>query len=239
MFTFNSVSSDDFGISVIDFRQPILPSYQVNTVEAPARHGAFIGKKNKLAAKTIQVEVFIKADSETDLRLKVREIAAWLYTQEVKPLTYDFESDKTYYAILQGDTDLQEVLKYGRGTINFLCPDPFAYGDVIDSALGASVTYLGTAPTYPTYTVTFSASASNWQLTQGSGQYIKVVDNFIAGDVLVINTQTGKITVNGQLSLNILDFNSVFFPLEKGVNTLTVTPSSVSTTNINYTEKWL
>src|SRR5690606_18470152 len=58
--------------------------------------------------------------------------ATWLVTDEPAPLQFDDEPGRTYYAVVQNTLDdFEKFAELRRGTIQFLCLDPYAYGDEV------------------------------------------------------------------------------------------------------------
>ncbi len=242
MFTFNGIPSDSFSVSVKDVKQPILPTYSLNLTTAPNKNGAFLSRTKRLEPKEIEVSIVVRATSQSDLRTKIRSIAAWLYTDDVKPLVFSDEPDKTYQAIISGDTNIDEILNIGEGTLKFICPDPFAYGQAKTLSLPGSTpqfNYGGSVETYPIFTVNITGSILEWKVTNSKGEFTKVTDSFKAGDVVVVNTHTGKVTLNGATRMNILDLDSDFFALKPGKNVLQISPAEYCNVSISFIEKWL
>jgi predicted phage tail component-like protein len=76
-------------------------------------------------------------------------------------------------------------------------------------------------------------------------KYNTLTENQIAniaqpGDVIEFDHQNNIITKNGENILHEKDFASSFFPLKKGINTLTISPSSsVASAEVSFREKYL
>src|SRR5690606_21362929 len=74
------------------------------------------------------VTVFNKADDISDLQKVKEDLAEWLIHDEPKELVFKDEPDRTYYAVVDGSLDLDELVRWGEGVITFICPDPYKYG---------------------------------------------------------------------------------------------------------------
>lgn len=154
-FTYNGTHSDVMGVVVTGIRRDLLPPIAARTITVPGRPGAY-WQGYDYDIRQFEVEVFVRGASLADLRAKVRGIADWLNAHGgPKPLVFDDEPDKQYYAVLSNETALEQILWYGRGTLTFLCPDPHAYSTtektyIIDVGEGEkTITNDGTAAAYP------------------------------------------------------------------------------------------
>lgn len=76
----------------------------------------------------LAVGVFLDS-SEYNLERLKEDFAEWLITDKAVELIFDDDPERTYYAAVDGSLDnLEEIVKVGKGTITFICPDPFKYG---------------------------------------------------------------------------------------------------------------
>jgi predicted phage tail component-like protein len=64
----------------------------------------------------------------SDLNKLKEDLAAWLITDSAKELIFEDESDRTYFAAVDGTLDLDEIVSIGQGFIYFICPDAYKYG---------------------------------------------------------------------------------------------------------------
>src|SRR5690606_24966843 len=151
-FRYNGVHSADRGVhSVTDVRRSILPPVSTRALDTPGRPGVYY-QGFDYGAREIQVDIILAESTLESLRSRVRALAAWLRPDNVpRPLVFDDEPHLTWYAVLSGETDLEEIVTVGRGTLTFLCPEPFAIGPehVVPISDGSVVAAAGTADTYP------------------------------------------------------------------------------------------
>lgn len=238
LLTFNGGKASDYALNVVSIGRDFLPPVKNNYLDIDGRNGSYFAGST-LDKKVITVPVNIVATSDLDLRNKARAIGGWLYTTEEVAFSFDDEPNLVYTGKVE-EASLEEVLRFGSGTLKFVCGKPTADGlaKSVTVTSGTAFTVGGTAPAFPTFTVSFTASATEWKVTNADGKYIRVVDNFVAGDTLVIDCSTGKITINGTVSMPTLDIQSRFFSLKVGSNTLTITPTAVSTCTADYKEQW-
>lgn len=239
MVTFNGVHCSTFGLKAKVIR-PLHPGYSDNYSEIPGRAGSilFPGKPKD---RPIPVEFGFMPGSRALFREKVWEISAWLSTTDRAPLIIDDEPGKTYMGKMEGEIDLEQAYLLGQFKVDFRC-EPFAYGalvsaNFVDDAL--TVTNTGNCEALPIFTATFTAVATEWKVAQGD-YYVRVVNNFAIGDVLVVNHATGLISLNGTRTMELLDWqNSNFFALAAGSNALAITPTGKAGTLLQYTPRWL
>jgi len=239
-FIFNGISSDSFGIIVKDIKRPLLPNQNDSYLQIPGRHGSYLFPR-EMADRIIEIDCALSKTSLADLRNSIRDIAAWLYTEEQQPLSFSDESDKYYLAKLDGAIDVEQIIAIGQFTLRFRC-DPLAYGAEQQASFTddtVTVTNEGTFEALPVVEATFTAAASEWKVTLGP-KYVRVVHDFQIGDTMEVNCATGAVLINGGRALDKLDWqNSVFFSLPPGTNTLEITPATVCTATVRFKPRWL
>ena len=239
-FIFNGISSDSFGIIVKDIKRPLLPNQNDSYLQIPGRHGSYLFPR-EMADRIIEIDCALSKTSLADLRNSIRDIAAWLYTEEQQPLSFSDESDKYYLAKLDGAIDVEQIIAIGQFTLRFRC-EPFAYGEdeeVFFEGNTALVNNQGTFEALPVFSATFTSTASEWKVSLGT-KYIRVVHSFQVGDTLEVNCATGAVLINGGRALDKLDWqNSEFFALPPGENTLAITPTGICTAMVTFKPRWL
>ena len=125
MINFNQVDLTDYLI-VNDIFRPIMPSQSLYTKEVYGRRGVYYFDKQDEPLE-IPVEVTIIEDSWKSYRELVRELAGVLSVNEPKRIIFADEPDRYVEGIVDGSTELDDVLYAGQGTITFFCPDPYYY----------------------------------------------------------------------------------------------------------------
>jgi predicted phage tail component-like protein len=125
-FTFNGIKKD-YIQALRGSNRPAWAPIERQYIEILSRAGAYpLGKKTR--PRPLPVPVLIKAKDIADLQKLKEDLAAWLITDEPKELIFDDEPDRVYYAEVDGEFNPEEIIKYGQGVINFICPDPYKYG---------------------------------------------------------------------------------------------------------------
>lgn len=158
-FEYNGLDfADDLRVNEIKGRG-LTPS-DVSTIEVPGMTGVHATRKTR-QPRYIEIKFTIVGTSLTDLRNKINLMSERLDLDEVAPLVFSDEPDKTYYAIMVDATDDDEIKNYGMGTFVFFCPDPYKYGPeqtaTLNTETGSIVNVAGTAPTTPIFDLTTSS----------------------------------------------------------------------------------
>jgi predicted phage tail component-like protein len=162
-FVFRGKHSSEFDIIVSRVHRSMLPPLTDKSIYIPNRPGAYwFG--NDIGMRQFRVEIVLKAQTKRQMIQKAREIVKWLLSNEEEELIFDDEPEKSYFGFLAGNTDIEEILTYGKTTLTFLCPDPYAYGPDIESPVytssPAEVTIEGEEPTFPIIRATFKAPST-------------------------------------------------------------------------------
>lgn len=239
-FYFNGVHSSAFGIIMRSRNRQALPLGNDHYNQIPGREGSYLFAR-ELSDRYITISCVLIEASLTALRLKTRQIAAWLYTIERVQLVFDDELDRYYIAKLDGAIDLEQVVATGKFDLRFRC-EPLAYGgeqEVFFSADSAVVNNAGTYEAMPLFRLKSIATASEIKIILGS-KYIRIVREFEIDDELEINCSTGAVLINGYRAMADLDWqNSEFITLPVGEIVLTVLPAGVYKGTVSWKPRWL
>lgn len=140
--TFNGKHSfQDFGLVMFSKDRPLLPEPKIITEDAPGIDGELDYSsvnpdgETKYKDRPLEIEFTLKEPDPRYLRIKAREIAAWLACGE-KQLVFDDEPDKFWLARVANRLDLEnQIVSLKRFTIQFKCR-PFAYwGQTTDNLI--------------------------------------------------------------------------------------------------------
>lgn len=126
-FTFNNEKKEWLYL-LDDFERQPFASINRSLINVTGMSGAHLSSTT-LEPLLINVPVGFKfKDAEEGMKLK-EEMASWLFTHEPVPLQFDDEPNRTYYAVVQNTMDdIAEFIRFKRGTIEFICLDPYKYG---------------------------------------------------------------------------------------------------------------
>ncbi|WP_079479722.1 distal tail protein Dit [Halobacillus salinus] len=148
--TFNSIRKP--WIYLLEGRtKPPFAAIKRNTLAIPGRKGLYLQSSDK-SAMIIQQPVGFKVNSNQHALQLKDELARWLITEEEVPLELEDEPGRQYMAVVNNTIeDLERFVDQRKGTIQFLCLDPDAYGETIphDYDQNPLIFNEGTAETYP------------------------------------------------------------------------------------------
>lgn len=114
-----------FSVTEITGRGPL--SQEVESVVVQEMPGSLFVSR-RLPPRRIGVKFEIVSNSWSDMRAKVDDLTEKLDITEPSPIIFSDQPDKIYYGILEGDTDWDEALFIGKGSLVFFCADPYKYG---------------------------------------------------------------------------------------------------------------
>ena len=115
----------DFQIIAKSVDRPILPAMRKREMMIPGKHGIYDFGGNTYDNRIIPVLMQYIGASFNDLRLRARDIAAWLSQTSYKELIFSDEPDKYYLARVYASASLETFFRLGKATIQFEC-QPFA-----------------------------------------------------------------------------------------------------------------
>ncbi|MFD4928409.1 distal tail protein Dit [Peribacillus butanolivorans] len=201
------------------------------------RPGALPVKKNT-RVRPLPIPVFLKANSIEDLQKVKEDLAEWLIHDEPKPLIFDDEPDRIYYAVVDGSFDPDEILKWGEGVIPFICPDPYKYGDEESLLLGEyPIRNEGTLKANPVFSIKFMANSTNYTVSVNE-KIVKVIWNFKQNDLLIIDTSKRKIMINNLVKMTALNLSSKWPEFIKGQNFI-IADKTVANITVRFRPRWL
>jgi predicted phage tail component-like protein len=220
-------------ISKVEGRGPI--NQQVNRRTLP--NGEILIGKVTYTEKYLKIHYSIAYKNFSECQQKVDDLNVLLSTKDKVPIIFSDEPSKTYYGIPDGEQSWEEFYAKGKGIINIV-RDQCKYGQE-KTTTSTTIVNEGSAPCTPVFNVEFTSSASEFRIQNEDGKFVRVIWTFVAGDRLVVDFKKRKISINFTVRMTSLDFSSNWFDLRPGENKLTVTPSGVAATTINYTPRWL
>ena len=118
-------SYDDFQIVAKTVDRPILPAMRKREMAIPGKHGIYNFGLNTYNKRIISILIQYVGATFNDLRLRARDIAAWLSQTSYKELIFSDEPDKYYLAKIYDPVGLENFFRLGKATIQFEC-QPFA-----------------------------------------------------------------------------------------------------------------
>lgn len=228
---FNDVDLSD-KIIVRKINRSVAPPILNVRMGIPGRAGT-VHVRTEHNDRIVSVDVALVGPSRADYLEQVADLAKMICFSEEKELILPDEPDYTYMAILDGETEMKELVYDGEGTLTFLCR-PYKLG-MTKFSTGSSVN-AGAVECPVKITATFTADEAS-DLTISDGTDSIVIDGpFSNGDVLVI--EDGYVTLNDANNMANVQVSSVFFKLPVGDFSITADSSNVELV-LEWTELWL
>lgn len=146
-----------------------------------------------------------------------RALAETLYTDEPKKL-FLLDDVSTYvYALYVGGCTPTEIVKYPSLILEFLAPDPIAYGMHCKKRITAQEHVFYTGGTYQTRPIIRCTPNQTGYIrfkNKATGEHIGVHANFNGASELIIDCALERVTINGSDAQ--IDLDSDFFALNSG-----------------------
>lgn len=127
-FMFKGISSENY-LEVGRIKRSLLPPITRNTVKIPGRPGE-IHQNTEIGMRKWEIPIRIKEENAFSLNEAIRLISEWLYSDKPEEFILAKDPNVYYNAYLEGETDLEEIIRVGKGTINFIAPDPYGFNRV-------------------------------------------------------------------------------------------------------------
>jgi len=235
--TFNDINISEIA-KILRVRHTLLPPIFNLAKRIPGQNGTK-HIRTELGERFIDVELGVRKANKTELREFCRNLAGILYTEEPKKLYLRDEQDKYYLAKLNGSTPISEFHGLGRVTLQFLCSDPLAYGELktLTNISGNTLINNGTYPAKGIITITMADAAEDLEVTLlNTGEFLYIDDNFDAGDVVVIDLEKEHVTKNGYSAMPNLYLESDFFEIPVGEFEIEISNGNGI---LEFRERWL
>ncbi|KNE19673.1 distal tail protein Dit, partial [Virgibacillus pantothenticus] len=180
-------------------KRPPWATVERSILEVSGLAGGYLSN-TAIKPRVISVPVLLENHNFSDLQKLKEDLADWLITNEPEPLEFDDEQNRTYYAIVDGDLDLEEMVSYGHGTINFLCPDPFKYGKEQTKTFTSdmlTLSYNGTAPASPIFELEVLKPVT-FAMVQNQFEEYQLIGTPLEADMETVDTRKLLIEERGE-----------------------------------------
>lgn len=230
--TYNEINPERIApVAWVGVSYPLIGDISSATVTIPGRPG-MVYEGHAYGGKRIQVTFAVLGGP--DLVPKTVDVLnAWAWADGLKPLRVD---DRGYYrASLVAVEDVST--EYGaRFSYTFLAPDGLKYGPKCQVALhNGSATFYRGGSAAPGWTLDYTLAEQATELIWRDGTHrIALTGDFAAGSTVHIDAGTELVQINGYNAMRYLTYDSRFFSLAPGENTV-YGPGGT----ITYQEAWL
>lgn len=187
------------------------------------------------AKRKITVDFFVYRKQLLDID-KVNEFVEWLLPNDNKEAKLSLPNDLSHYymAKVSNVVDLSGSIRKGEGSIEFTCSPATRVAinpTKVNFEGSATIYYLGTKPAKPKLTITVKEQVSNIELLFSNNKFnnfIKFIGDFKKNQMIVFDLNTMKVTLDGNLRMDILSLDSFPHELMKHENQYTLTSDKCS-----------
>ena len=164
--------------NITNVSKSILPQRTNKSKEIPSANGSYyLGYK--YGERIIKVDIYIDSKNKDDYTQRVRNLSYILNVEEPKKMKINDDEGKYVFAVLNGGTDLEKVIRAGKTTLEFICYDPTIYSDKWScfTPNERGIITLQNDSNYKTYQnigVTFKNKACFFQATNKRGETVLV-----------------------------------------------------------------
>lgn len=239
-FKYDGTHSDTLNIIMNKKNVHMVPLIKENFEPIPGKNGVWdFGVQYD--SRPLDITCTIVASSAIDLKTKLRALVGFLNPKlGARPLIFDDEPDKLYYARLTGQLPLDQIGVVGTFTLQFICCDPFLYSIMPTTVSGTdtlSAVNNGTYLSQPIITIEHGGGAGTVEVTRGDSivQTLTFNSTAIAG-TYVVDCKEGTITKGTSGAYQYLSGD--FFALSEGPNTITNT-SGITSLSLVYRDTYL
>lgn len=116
------------GIRVVSLDIGRVAPVRRKTLEIAGRPGG-ISRGYELGVRTLTVIVDFEAPSKREWLEKLDDLMGVLIQKKPQSLEFEHEPNRMYMVEFEGEIDTEEINIYGQVTLNFICVDPYVYGD--------------------------------------------------------------------------------------------------------------
>lgn len=201
-------------------------------IEIPGMSGGYISETRK-KVRVLNLVIGVKLPSGWTFEKVNEDLAEWLVTDQEEELIISDESNRIYYAKIDGTLNIEPLTNHtGMGVLTFLCPDSYKYGVLksgnFENPTGPVILWNGgTAPTAPIFNITLKQKTTHLDII-GPNDYMRIgrppgvevnpVDprqivlwdqmNSLTGWVTAQNTDIDGGTVAGTMRTNGYEFSA-------------------------------
>lgn len=200
-FSFDGIKKD-FIIAERGKRRTAFAPIKRNFLTVPSMAGAYL-QSTETDVRVIQQPIIINGIDRFNVRKLEEELSSWLVTKDPRELIFDDEDDRVYYAVVDGEVAIEDLVRFGRGEITFICPDPYKYkGQAETEFFFTNPTNLineGTVETFPIFRAHVLEPVTNVDIFRDEdymrvGQPHEVIDTPKEAETLIFEDNLATLT---------------------------------------------
>jgi predicted phage tail component-like protein len=125
-FLFNSIKKDYIICEPGKRRSAFAPIKRI-FLAFPGLPGAYL-ESTDTEVRVIEQPIAINGKDRLDVRKLEEDLTEWLITKDAVELIFEDEPDRTYFAVIDGSLNIEDIARFGKGVLTFICPGPYKYG---------------------------------------------------------------------------------------------------------------
>jgi len=219
-----------------DIKKPLIPQQSQTLIDIPKRPGLIQASK-KFIQNNLILYGFIECTNYADLKLKLQDLSAFLYSDNDKQLILSNENDRYWNTQFLSPEIIGERDNYSLVNLEFNCNDPFGYAVTPDTPDDQTITvkddtYIiannGHYYARPIITITFNQAQTHIYIQNNNivGNRFDIAKSFGSSSTLEIDSKNETIKLNGAFNpIGLGDGGqgkAEFIVLAKGSNELAV-----------------
>ncbi|MBO7669741.1 MAG: phage tail family protein [Oscillospiraceae bacterium] len=213
------------------------PSVDVESVTTLARIGEIFTRRH-LGPRVVEIMVTLDGTTIAERMQTINALNAWAYSEEPAKLTQMGVTGAHLLAVCTQYVNTDQVNFADEFKLKFRCLRPEWISDAEETAELGSFTILGSLPTPIRIEQTLESAVSSPVWTFDAGAYTILIDGDVAAGALVIDTETGRVTLDGQdIGDQVTLMSSPVFALSPGAHTALGGSGAGGT--IYYSRRWL
>lgn len=223
-------------VKVKNIRESLLPNINNVSLKLNNSVGArFI--KQEMGIRQFDIDVEIIADSIDEKQEFIDRLAPMLFTKDERVLILD--NNRKYEAILDGSTNIDNIMYDGSFTITFVAHNPIAYGEEVSVKFASNDKLFNTGNYVSRGVINLTASGNTVKLMLKDGNdydYLEIY-KLKSGDKVKVDLIEENITVNGLQHIKDTDPLGDFFDIPVGEFEFELTGASFS--ELVFFERWI
>ena len=230
--------------AVTNIVRPILPYTRDRLMPITGKDGAYDFGRD-LEPYEYEIRFLFEGSTLIETMQRSHAIAAWLNQSEVRRLTFDDEPNVFYMARPVRKIWVDRTVRIGIASVTFVIPDACAHAvtaKTVDPAVTPfPATNEGTKPCPAIVTLTMAEVSPGLTVDFPCGEFI-LVHTLAISDVVVVDTNTSMVTVNGfdaraSVSFTSAPYDDLLLPV--GDFTITADPVSTVINSVVYRERYV
>lgn len=232
---YNNIRLNEYVI-IKNIKESLLPN--INNVSLKLNKSAgslFI--KQEMNSRQIVIDIEIIADDIKSRQVILDTLAPMFFVQKEKDLIID--NNRRYKAILDGSTVTEDVMYDSSISLTFIAHDPVAYGAEVELLATNRDNLVNTGNYKAKCVMKLIAESNSVEIKLKNGNeydYVRV-KRVKPGDLIEIDMELEKVTVNGEIYVNYIDALGDFFDIPPGEFMLEI--EGTSSVKLTFFERWI